>query len=346
MEENAEITLRETLADAVSAAETANPEPEVTTPQPARDEAGRFAEKTETPPAKTAPAKTAPEQKSVAQAHAEEAAPVQQPAIKVPSTWKKDYHPHYQKLAAENPELANYILDRESQYANGVSTYKQEVDRLKPLSDAVTPFMDDLRAHNLQPDQWIRQIGEVHQRLVRGSPEQKIQTLQWLANNYGVSLGAIQTGQVDPIMSHLQPLQDELRQVKGQLTSWQEQQQQREMASLQQDVQKFASDPKNVHYEAVRETMAELLQSGVAKDLQSAYDKAVRLNDDVWQSEQLRLQNERAEQQKAEQAAKVNKARSSAVSVRSSTPGVMSGAGNSDLRSVLSDAFEAAGGRV
>jgi hypothetical protein len=58
------------------------------------------------------------------------------------------------------------------------------------------------------------------------------------------------------------------------------------------------------------------------------------------------LANEKAEQQKAEQAARVNKARSSAVSVRSSTPGAMAGAGNSDLRSVLSDAFEGAAGRV
>ena len=180
---------------------------------------------------------------------------------------------------------------------------------------------------------------------MRGSPEQKIQTLQWLANNYGVSLNGIQTGQPDQIMAHLSPLQDELRQVKGQLQTWQQQQEQREMSAIQTDVQKFAES--HPHYEAVRETMSQLLGSGMATDLQGAYDKALRLNDDVWQSEQLRLSNEKAEQQRTEAAAKVNKARSQTVSVRSATPGAMGSTENLDLRSTLSNAFDAvAGGRV
>lgn len=330
----AEATLRDSLTEAYDSVEQ---EPASPAPQESgqiRDEAGRFAAKESTAQVAEA-AKPGAEDTTV---HA----PSTVEPRKVPSTWKKDYHEHFQKL---DPTLADYILERESQYANGVSTYKQEVDRYKPLDEAVQPFMEELRAHNLQPAQWIRQIGEVHQRLVRGNPEQKIQTLQWLANNYGVSLNAIQTGQPDQIMTHLSPLQEELRAVKSELTTWKQQQEEQQMTAYQRELQEFAA--KHEHYEAVRETMAGLLQSGVAKDLQSAYDKSIRLNDDVWKSEQLRLQNAQAEQARQEAAEKVKKARSNAVSVRSATPGAMSSGGNSDLRSSLSEAFDAhVGGRV
>ena len=335
--ENAEVTLRDSLTEAFESAESASPE-EAPSPSASRDEAGRFTPKTEAAPvastnapvSKQSPANAAPAQTDAT------------PPRRVPSTWKKDYHEHFQKL---DPTLADYILERESQYARGVSTYKEESDRYKPLNDALSPFMEDIQRFNLTPDKWIAQVGGVHQALVRGTPEQKIQTARNLLQSYGIPVQALMQGQPDPLMSHLTPLQEELRQVKGQLSSWQQQQEQRELSTYQQEVQAFAE--KHEHYETVRETMAGLLQSGVATDLQSAYDKAIRLNDDVWRSEQLRLQNEKAEQQRQEQANKVGRARSQVVSTRSATPGNMSSGGKTDLRSTLSEAFDAhSAGRV
>ena len=55
-----------------------------------------------------------------------------------------------------------------------------------------------------------------------------------------------------------------------------------EARQVQSDVQKFASDPKNRFYENVKPTMAELVRTGLATDLQDAYDKACRLHPDVW----------------------------------------------------------------
>lgn len=349
MDELVEATLHDSLSDAFDAAEATSPDVSDSAVV-ARDEAGRFAEKPAIPAAKSVPDTPAQSQPQGVKAPAQSAAQQPptaaiEPAIKVPSTWKKENHEHFTKLATDNPALANYILERESQYANGVSTYKQEVDRVKPINDALTPFMDDITRFNLTPDAWIKQVGGVHQSLLRGSPEQKIQTARNLLQTYGIPVNALMSGQPDPLMSHLSPLQEELRQVKGQLTNWQQQQEQREMTALQTEVQSFAE--KHPHYEAVRETMAGLLQSNVATDLQSAYDKAIRLNDDVWASEQLRLQNEKTEQQKAEQAARVNKARSNVTSVRSVTPGNMASAGPADLRGTLSEAFDAVStGRV
>lgn len=330
--DQAPTTLRDDVTAAFDAAEAASPEV-VEAPSVPRDEAGRFAPK-EQPDSTVEPGeKTAAPLSST---------PTAVENRKAPSTWKKDYHEQFFGL---DPKLADYILERESQYANGVSTYKGEVDRYKPMFDAVQPFMEDLQKHNLSPEMWIKNLGTAHQMLVRGSPEQKIQIFRKLANDYGVTFDAIQSGQPDPIMSHLTPLQEELRAVKGQLQTWQEQQQQQQMTALQRELQEF--EKTHPHYEAVREQMSGLLQAGVATDLQGAYDKAIRLNDDIWASEQLRQQQEKAEKERQEKAAKVAGARARNVSLPSSTPGNMSGTAPESLRGTIEEAFEAhTSGRV
>ena len=106
------------------------------------------------------------------------------------------------------------------------------------------------------------------------------------------------------------------------------------------------NEEKFPHFEAVRGTMAQLLESNLAPDLETAYAKAVRMQDDVWSLEQERLlNNARTESSKATQVAK---AKAAAVSPRSSTPsGIATGQSTKDRRSVLESAFDShAGGRV
>lgn len=293
-----------------------------------RDEAGRFKKADEQPvtPEVSQDAATAP------------VAPVVEPR-KPPSSWKKEYWEAYQKL---DPNVAEYINQRESQFASGVSTYRQEAERAKELNDAIAPFAQDLQTHGIQPAQWIRNLGMAHQTLVKGSPEQKLATFQKLAQDYGIPIQAIQSGQVDPVMNYVAPLQQRINELSGQLNNWQQQQQQQEQTALQKEIEAFAA--AHGQFETVKETMAGLLQSGLAPDLKSAYDKALRLNDEAWQAEQHR----KAEAEKAAAAAKVAEARAKAVSTKSATPAGVMGSGKKDLRSVLTENVESVlgGGRV
>lgn len=328
--------LREALTTALEAHESAEvvtppvvETPEVTPPagetteQRAareRDEAGRFKAKEDGAPVAKAPAVAAAP-----------AAPAPAPR-KAPSSWKKDYWEAYQAL---DPKLADYISQREEQFANGVSTYKQEADRARELFDAIAPFQQDLQQFGVQPAQWLRQLGSAHQMLVKGSPEQKLQAFHKLAQDYHVPVDAL----LDP-------------NVRQQFMSQQAQQPQPDVGQLveekfmqvraQTEIEQFASDPANEHFEAVKETMRQLLAAGLAPDLKSAYDKAVRMDPELFEREQLRA-SEAAERQRREQAAaKVNAARANAVSPRSATPsGAMTGSGKKDLRSTLEDAVEA-----
>jgi hypothetical protein len=76
----------------------------------------------------------------------------------------------------------------------------------------------------------------------------------------------------------------------------------------------------------------------VAQDLQSAYDKAIRLNDDIWQQQQAEQAKAAAEQNQQKFAL----ARAKAVSPRSASPtGLVNGGnGKKSLRDMLSEQID------
>jgi hypothetical protein len=104
------------------------------------------------------------------------------------------------------------------------------------------------------------------------------------------------------------------------------------------EINNFAS--KAEYFEEARPTMIQLLQSGVAGTLEEAYEKAIRLNDDLFQQTQQRSQAEAAAQKSlsANRAAKAAKA--AAVSVKSSTPGTKTTTKAQDRRSMLLEQFD------
>jgi hypothetical protein len=250
-----------------------------------------------------------------------------------PSSWKKDYEEHWGKL---DPTLQDYIQQREADYAKGVSTYKNQWDMAAPIMESIRQFEPLLQHHGVAPQQWISQLGNAHAKLVMGSPEQKLETFAQLANDYGVNLGQL-TGQsgYDPQFSQLA---QELNQIKNQWSSFQSQQEMMEQTQLQSEIASFKDDKP--YFEEVRETMAGLLQNGMANDLQSAYDKAIRLNDDVFQ----RVQSQQTGKSEAAQREKVAAAKAKVLSPKSTTPTASTGNGGksaSSAREAIMQAMEA-----
>lgn len=327
-------TLRDTIADAVETAE-AQTQPEVTTEtaeqtaERVRDEKGRFAragEQQEQP--------EAIHQEAVQQ---EEPKPVRKP----PSSWKKDYWDYWEKIGS-NPELAplqDYLEQRESEFAKGVSTYKSQWDQAAPIYEAIQPFMPELQQYGIRPDQWIQNLGNAHRTLALGTPEQKLQMFAKLATDYGVPLQALTGQPVDPQFGNVV---GELTTLKQQLQQFQAAQEMQERAALQQHIEQFKANAP--YFEQVKDTMAQLLQSGVATDLQTAYDKAVRLHDDIWQEQQAQ-QAKREAEERAKQAAEK---KAKAVSPKSATPTgpASTGGGKTSLRDTIASLVdEASAGR-
>ena len=170
---------------------------------------------------------------------------------------------------------------------------------------------------------------------------------QKLAQDYGIPLGAVQQAQQGSIDPALMGLMEQFQQLRGQVqevTGWRERQEQQritqEIAAIQNDAETYP------HFEKVRGTMAQLLESGLAPDLKTAYAKAVRMDDEVWQAEQARLSQ--VAQAAQAQSQVVAQAKAKAVSPKTSTPSgvVASKPPATDRRAVIAAELDAHGGRV
>ena len=277
---------------------------------------------------------------------AEDSEPVLDPSLARPTTWKKEYLPIWDKLTAgeqlskeEAIKLAKYSNQRESEYKKGVSTYKAEADRARSLEDAIAPFQHEFEQQGITPAAWINNLGRAHMILAKAPYEQKIQVFQRLAQDYGIQLN--QDGQfaappqvdayTQQLMSQLNRVNQEVSTIKGRFQQEEESRLNTEIERVRSNVEKFP------HFDVVREEMAQLLELGKAQDLETAYAKAVRLNDDVWAIEQEKLLKNA--QKQASKASQVAKAKATAVSPRSVTPSgkVASSDDKKDRRSLIAD---------
>jgi hypothetical protein len=254
-----------------------------------------------------------------AQEAAEEVKPVSRP-----STWKKEYVQIWDKMEAGEQiskedfvKFAEYANQRESEYKKGVSTYKAEADRARAYEEAVAPFAPDLQKRGIDPTQYIQNLARADQILTNAPYEQKVQLFQRLAADYGIQLNGV--GEMQQFDPYTQQLMNQLNMVNQEVSSIKGRFQQEENQRLMNEIEKYRSDTeKYPHFDVVREEMAQLLELGKAQDLETAYKKAVRMNDEVWSLEQERLLKDA--KQAAIKAQQVAKAKAAAVSPKSVTP--------------------------
>lgn len=251
------------------------------------------------------------------------ATPEAKPRPKYPSTWKKDYAEHWEK---SDPAFAEYLLQREGEYAKGVSAYKQEWNRAEPLLKAIEPFQPLIEQYGINPAQQIQRYFQIHQMLALGDDQAKLQTLAQIARDYNIPVHNLfvkdEQGQIfynPQLMGQpAAPPQQGLSQEDVRMLVANEMQ----FHATQGEVSAFSSakdgsgNPLYPYFNDVKGDMAGLLQAGLANDLPGAYEAALRLHPEL-QAEQRKA---REEAEKREAIAKAQRARGQAVSVRTQTP--------------------------
>lgn len=352
-------TLRETISQAVDAEErkvASEPEVKDAVIAPEKVEAkveepkdGRTAGRARNEKGQLLPGKAekAPEVSSV-EAQAPE---VKRPAR--PSSWKKDYWEHWDKL---DPKLNEYLLQREDEYAKGVSTYKGEYDRLKPVDEALRPYAPFLQQAQMKPEQFVAALAQSDQTLRYGNPQEKLRMFARLATDYQIPLHEMLVqGEDGKVYLNQQYFQQQQQQQAQGITAQDVErmvQQKLAVAQWQAAVQGFIGsrdkdgNPSYPHFEAVKATMDGILRAGLAKDLPSAYDAALRMPQhsdlfDAQQKQQRESEAAAAAKAKADAAAR---ARANSVSTKSSSPtGTRSSAsGAKSLRETIAEAVNAA----
>lgn len=260
------------------------------------------------------------------------AAPVPAPApIPRPSTWKKEHWDNFDKLARENPALAQYINQRESEYARGVSTYKAEWDKAKPFLEAVQPHIEEFKKYGIDPAQQFSVYANLHRTLALGSEQEKLTALYRIVNDYKIPVQNLFTRGDDGQIYYNQSLQQAAAHAQQQQAAPQQRQadpretvrsilaEERALSAVEQMAQDAQTYP---HYERFKDAMAGVLQAGLAQDLPEAYEVVKRLpqNSDIFDAEQAQARQADDERKRAEGVAAAARARKNAFSPASATP--------------------------
>ena len=254
-------------------------------------------------PADATPAEDSPPSEGAPADPIQEADTSEDKALDAPASWSADAKAIWPSL---DPVAQQELLRRESDWQKADGERAERLKALEPYEQALAPVLPTLQLNGVQPAQYIGQLAAAD-RYLRENPQE---AFQWLAQQYGYDLSQLHQEQqeIDPA---LQPLVGELNQIKQQFTGFMTQQQQREQAQAEAVVTQFMDNPENAYAKRLEaEIFAEIpvvkANNPAASHqdvLRMAYDRAVRLNDEV-QSEIVAAKAKEAEEARKAKAAK------------------------------------------
>lgn len=261
-------------------------------------------------------------------------------ALEPPKTWRKEAAATW---AALPPEAKAEILKREEDIFKGIEAYKADAGFGKSLKGVMAPYMPILQQYNIDPVAQVQQLMNAHHTLALGSPQQKVALFQQLARDYQIDLGQLAPqGEAPYIDPAVKDLQTELQAVKSQLSSAEQARLTEVRQGLEKQIDAFAQDPANAHFNDVANDMAVLLEKGVCKTLPEAYERAVWMNPAVRAKEVARQQAEASKKAADEAAAKAAAARkSTAANVRTSAKSGSAAAPLGSMDDTLAEALAA-----
>jgi hypothetical protein len=283
---------------------------------PPRAEDGKFAAKNPTEQAAEAP----PVTENADQA-AETVIEQAKPAIDAPISWSAEQKA---KWASLPPDTREYIAQRDKESHEAISRAGQQIKAYEPIGKVIEQFSDTFQRQGLAPHDAFQRLLAVNEMLDQ-NPRAAIEQI---AKAYGVDLSGQAEQSATPESAKLAEMEARLAKAESHLTAQQRQQLNAERNALAREIADFAKDKP--HFEAVRNVMAGLMQSGAAETLADAYEKATYADPTIRQGILADQQKAEAEKRKAEEAERVKAAKKAAgVNVKSS-PGAAPAAKNMD----------------
>ena len=274
--------------------------------------------------------------------------PANPPLVAPPKTWRPDAVAHWEALPQQ---VRDEVLKREEDMYRGLEQYKAQAESASSLMKAVEPYLPQMRQFNVQPAEAVGRLLKAHDTLVNGSVMDKMQVFQQVAKDYGVDLagfGQLPEGDADP---RLVALSTELKQAKATLNELLQTQSLTAAQEAERTVSAFVSEvgedgqPLRPYFNDVADDIVGLLNTGVAKDLADAYNRAIWTNPVTREKEIARIgqvnrakaEAEAAKAAEARNRANSAKVRTSAKAVTAGSPlGSMDDTLNETLREIQS----------
>lgn len=261
-------------------AEAPEGETEAQAAERARDEKGRFTPKAadEAAPAEEQPKDQAVAKEPVADAAQVAADPVAE-ALRPPPGWSPAAKVAFASLP---PEVQQSVAKREQEVNQGFA----KLAEYKPIER----FSEMAKQSGTTLDRALESYVGIETRLRQDFPAGIVELCQRqgihpiaLANHIlarnGVAPSEGQAGTVP--QGHQQPSGTDLSPLLSKITALESFVQQQQSATVQSEIERFASDPKHTFFENVKADMGRLMNSGYAESLDDAYEKACWANPEI-----------------------------------------------------------------
>ena len=251
---------------------------------------------------------------------AEEPQPTEPAEQKEPTT----VPPELQRLGLKKEEAEAFakadqtvrdaFIRRSEEMHKGIEQFRQKAQFADQMAQAIQPYAQHLQSMGMHPIQAVQRLMAADNVLRSGTPEQKQAAALHVLQGYGIQIGEGAHPYVD---QNLSGLQTDLQRMQNWILQKEQQEQQREQATLNSEIASFSADPANKHFEAVRSDMAGLLQAGIATNLKDAYERAIYANPTVRASVLAEQQAQSDAARKADSIQKAQEAkRASAINVQ------------------------------
>jgi hypothetical protein len=266
---------------------------------------------------------------------------VEKPAFKVPEKWPADIRARFEEVHKLAPDHAQWVLDQfnlaRTQFGElekSKQTVAQRAKILDSVEQLLAPGRQQRALQNIDDAAYVRNLVAAGDYLDKNPQE----GLKLLAKQYGIDLQQLVNGQ--PGGEELHPVvrqqQEELASMRQAFQSFMGQQQQQQLAQVAHGIESFAQmkDPNGQPlYPHFDELLPEIIVNVQAQksmnqavDLDAAYKRAERMNDNVWQRRQLaqaesaRKAEEERQRQAAEEAKRAGFRASGSGSAPSTSP--------------------------
>ena len=252
--------------------------------------------------------------------------------LEAPATWTESQREKFADLPIEQQE---FVLEREKDTNKTFTQKTQELAEqrkgIENIINVLQPYTQQIQSSGIGVGEYIARLLQ-HDVQLRTDPQR---ALTQLAQAYNVNLGTntsvddnIWTDDTDQqIHPQIQSLQRQLGDTQAQLQSMQNQSKQEQYQSTLDEVERFAGikdtktgNLKYPHFDQLRESMGRLIHSGESKDLESAYTKALRLDDNLYNKQLELARNSVSKQEEAKRKNAVSKAKKAGSNKNPATP--------------------------
>lgn len=230
------------------------------------------------------------------------------PAFEVPKTWPKAVQDRIASI--KDPEDAKFVIEQyefmKGEHERNKTLYTPARQLHESLESVLAPTRQQRQLNRLDDASYLKGLVAADEYLQK-SP---VEAIDWIAKQYGVDLNKFNEyqnpAQIDPQFAEIRR---ELQEAKQQIASLTQGTKESAEKSIMDQLSSFADEVNaegqkvRPYFDDVAEEMKVVLAmqryNGDVFDLNAAYNKAIRMNEQVW----LKIQEAQAESSKKEREA-------------------------------------------